>query len=636
MAIDKDAKTLGMHRNIDRRDFISGAAVAIAGTALKPQRASAQASPRVGAAAGAPPADYYPPKLTGLRGQHAGSFENAHKARDGATPENAAAESTGETYDLVVVGGGISGLSAAYFFRKIMGENKRVLVLDNHDDFGGHAKRNEFRHNGRLILAYGGTQSIQSPYPYSFAARQLIADIGIDIASYHKNALRNEVYKGLGAATFFDKAHWGRDKLVVGTGQKPWADFFKEAPMSAKVRAALTQLHTAPADYMPNLDPVQKAEALKKISYQQFLTDYAKLPPEALPYFAARGFRNNMRVDTCPAFTAARSRAAGFAGMKIDMPAESFDEIEAHFPDGNATITRLLVSRMIPDAWPGHLDMNSIQTAVLDYGKLDVDGTPVRLRLNSTVVNVEHDGPVATARAANVTYARGDKLYRVRGDNVIMACFNNIIRFIVPGLPDAQKDALAYASKVPMQYSNVLIRNWTSFKKLGIRSVQMPTCYDPGFSLDFPVSMGDYNFAFGPDDPIVVHFSRNPNKPGVGLSRRDQNRVGRQEMLDTPFETIERNMRAEMAAVLSGGGFDPAEDILGITVNRWPHGYAYTYDTLGDPAFAEHERPHVIGRRPFGRIAIANADAGAAAFTNEAIDQAHRAVHDVLYSRALV
>ena len=633
MIYDKDAKALGMDRSIARRDFIAGAAVAAAGAALAPSIAGAQTATRAGAAAGPAPADNYPPKLTGLRGQYPGSFEQAHKARDGEIPLHVAAEDTGETYDLVVVGAGISGLSAAYFFREMMGQERRVLILDNHDDFGGHAKRNEFRHNGRLFIGYGGTQSISTPYPYSFTSRKLIADLGIDMEAYRKRQNR-DLYKGLGRATFFDKEHWGRDRLVLGQGTRPWADFLAEAPMSAAVRADLLRLHTAKVDYMPDLSPKQKAEALKKISYQQFLTDHVKISPAALPFFGAQAFRNNMRIDTCPAYSAAMGRGAGFTGMDIDGVQEEFSELNAHFPDGNATIARLLVNRLTPDALPGRLDMDSVQTAVVDYSKLDLPSAPVRVRLSSTVVQVEHDGDPATARSATVIYAKGDKLYRVRGGNVIMACFNNIIRFIVPSLPDDQKQALAYASKVPMQYTNVFLRNWKAFSKLGIQSVSMPTGYHPGFGLDYPVSMGDYSFAASPDDPIVVHLSRNPNKPG--LPRKDQNRVGRAEMLATPFETIERSIRSEMGRALAGGGFDPAADILGVTVNRWPHGYAYTYDTLGDPAFAEHERPHVIGRRVFGRIAIANADAGAAAFTNEAIDQAERAVHDCLYSRGLV
>jgi spermidine dehydrogenase len=278
--------------------------------------------------------------------------------------------------------------------------------------------------------------------------------------------------------------------------------------------------------------------------------------------------------------------------------------------------------------------MNSIVTAPFDYSRLDRADAPVRIRLSGTVVLVRHDGRVDQARRVNVVYIKDGKSCRVRGGNVILACFNNIVRFIVPDLPEEQKQALAYASKVPMQYTNVLLRNWRPWKKLGVSQVSAPHGYHTYLHLDYPISLGDYKFNNSPDDPIVVRMMRNPNSPG--LPRKEQQRLGRIDMLNTPFKTSELEVRRQLTRVLGPGGFDPAHDILALTVNRWPHGYAYTYDTLSDPPFKEYERPHVVGRRAFGRVAIANADAGAAAFTNEAIDQAERAVHDCLYSNGYV
>jgi spermidine dehydrogenase len=216
---------------------------------------------------------------------------------------------------------------------------------------------------------------------------------------------------------------------------------------------------------------------------------------------------------------------------------------------------------------------------------------------------------------------------------VILACFNMVIPFIVPALPQEQKAALHYASKVPMIYTNVLVRNWQPWTKLGVSSIHSPSAYHPNMSLDIPVSMGSYKFPDDPAQPIIVHMVGNPNSPG--LPRKEQNRLGRAQMLATPFEDIERNIRSDMGRALSAGGFDPARDIVAITANRWPHGYAYTYDTVGDPDMPDNQRPHVIGRQNFGRIAIANADSGAAAFTNTAIDEAHRAVQETLVDRGL-
>jgi spermidine dehydrogenase len=173
-----------------------------------------------------------------------------------------------------------------------------------------------------------------------------------------------------------------------------------------------------------------------------------------------------------------------------------------------------------------------------------------------------------------------------------------------------------------------MIRNWTSFQKLGISSVSCPGGFHHSFSLDFPVSMGDYQFSRTPEDPMVLYMIRTPCSPGLLL--REQYRAGREELLVMEFETFEREIRDQLGRALSMGGFDPSRDIEGITVNRWPHGYAYEYNSLNDPLWSEEEQPCVIGRQPFGRISIANSDAAAFAYVDPAIDQAHRAVKEVL------
>jgi spermidine dehydrogenase len=571
-----------------------------------------------------------------LRGQYPGSFESAHRARDGGFGGDMHMDAdTGEEYDLVVVGGGISGLAAAYFFQRDFGRDAKILILDNHDDFGGHAKRNEFHVDGRMYLVNGGTLSIETPFPYSFTAKSLLKELGITVEGYAAQHENRELYEGLTHGVFFDKEHFLADKLVTGAGTKPWRQFFGEAPLPAPSRNDLVRLFTEERDYLPALNPAEKAAALKKMSYQTYLRNHVKLSDVAIGYFAGDGYRNNKRVDTCPAFEAWREhRLPGFAGMKIDGEPPFESGFEAHFPDGNATIARLLVNRLVPSAVAGLHDMNGIVTARFDYSKLDGSGSPVRVRLSSTAVLVRHDGAVGKARRVDVIYMKDGKACRVRGRNVILACFNNIIRFIVPDLPQEQKTALAYASKVPMQYTNVLLRNWRSWKKLGVSQITAPHGYHTHLGLDYPISVGDYQFNRSADDPIVVRMVRNPNSPG--LPRKEQQRLGRVDMLVTSFETSELEVRRQLARVLGPGGFDPTHDILALTINRWPHGYAYTYDTLADPPFLEYERPHVIGRRAFGRIAIANADAGAAAFTNEAIDQAERAVRDCLYSNGYV
>jgi spermidine dehydrogenase len=453
------------------------------------------------------------------------------------------------------------------------------------------------------------------------------------VSSYPKH-LNHDVYQGLETGIFFDREHFMGDRLVAGLGTQPWPKLFAQAPLSARVRADLTRVHTEAVDYLPALSVVDKIEALKHVSYQDYLLKHAGLLPESLAFFAGESFRNNMRVDTCPAYTAFRYGAIGFAGLKLP-PDPIYDETQYnfHFPDGNATIARLLVSRLVPEVFPGEPTLESIVTARANYQALDQPDHATRIRLKSTVVHVEHLDGRPSSNGVRVVYLKDGRAHQVAADNVVMACFNNIIRFIVPSLPESQKQALAYPSKVPLYYTNVLLRNWEPWKKLGVKAILAPNGYHTFSMLNIPVSLGEYRCPTDPREPMVVWMVRNPNKPG--LSRKDQQRAARAEMLSTPFEKIEGEIRSQLDRMLGPGGFDARRDILDLTVNRWAHGYAYTYDTLGDPDLPDAERPHVIGRRAFGRIAIANADAGAAAFTNVAIDQAQRAIQDCLLSRGL-
>jgi len=645
-----ERKDLGLEVPIKRRDFVGGVAAGLG--LLSSGRASSGENAAGESAAGQSPADesaagispstgaavadaaHYPPLRSGLRGQYPGSFEAAHQVRDNAFAGNLEAADTSEHYDLVVVGAGISGLSAAHFFRKALGTDRTVLILDNHDDFGGHAKRNEFRSDGRTYLSFGGTMSIETPFPYSFTANALLADLGVDPKSFARYE-RPELFKDLGVGVFFNSEDFMADRLVAGYEQKPWDEFFAQAPLSADVRDDLIRIHAQHIDYLPDLNPAEKALRLKQISYATFLTEHAGLREDSLAYFRGQGFRNNMRVDTCPAFVAWRLGAVGFSGMSISAEPLVHSDF-FHFPDGNASIARLLVNRLVPQSFNAVLDQESIVLAHLNYAALDLAESPVRIRLNATAVRVEHIGVPdrASERAVRVVYLEEGQLRQVTAANVVLACFNNIVPFLVPTLPEAQRQALHYASKVPMMYSSVLVRNWRPWQELGVREIHAPNGFYSFVQLDTALQIGGYESVGTPDEPVIVQMIKNWNKPG--LPRKEQNRAGRTDMLVTPFETLELETRRQLNRMLGAGGFDAKRDILALTINRWPHGYAYTYDTLGDPDLPDAERPHVLGRQPFGRIAIANADSGAAAFTNVAIDQAERAVQECLASRGMI
>ena len=652
---DRDSKDreLGMGRGITRRDLLNGVALTV-GAAMLPSGFLAAADMQ---AAQERSSDYYPPALTGLRGSHPGSFDAAHSLRDGTFWDQAGTPvDSGESYDLVVVGGGISGLSAAHFFRQAAGPKARVLVLDNHDDFGGHAKRNEFSSSRRTMLGFGGTFSIESPAPYSAVAKRLIHHLGIDIASYPKY-VNEDLYRsfGLYPKIFFDKETFGADRLVVNpmsrisgesmddpVGAGALERFMKEAPFSQQARADYERLVTEKKDYLPGLSSDEKKARLARMSYNSFLTDIVKVSPEVVELLQVRSQPSfGVGYDAVSAQDAWGMGEPGFASMNLDpapgrgmnrdaIPNEEADKYFFHFPDGNASIARLLVRKLIPQAIPGH-SANDVVMARANYAMLDQESSPVRIRLNSTAVRVRHQGDPATATRVEIAYTRGGKVYTVQAEHCILACWHVVIPHICEQLPDQQKQALSSAAKVPLLYTNVAIRNWKAFQKLGASSICAPSGYHSHLNLDVPVSIGGYSCSRKPEEPVVIHMLKTPCKPG--RPARDQHLLGRVELFTTTFETMERNIREQLARVVGPGGFDPANDITAITVNRWPHGYAYEYNSLWDKFWLEGgETPCEVARKPFGRIAIANADAGAYAYTDCAIDHAHRAVGEITKS----
>ncbi len=646
MGRDRD-RELGLDREITRRDFLNGVAVgagAAAGGALLPSLAWADSYNAIGAQ---DQPGYYPPTLTGMRGSHPGSFEAAHAVRDGKK-ENAFGKpiETGETYDLVVVGGGISGLAAAYFWRS-QRPDARILILDNHDDFGGHAKRNEFHSGDRILLVNGGTWAIESPTPYSKVARGLMDDLGIQPAKLAEKCYARDVYKGLSSAIFFDKETFGTDKLVTGRlsefGNPDPADierFVGAMPLPEPVRRDVFRLFTTKEDFFPGLSSDQKKDRLTRISYKKFLLDVVKVDPRVVPLFQTHTHSLfGVGIDAVNALDCWGLQLPGFGGLNLQPGphprmgytpkgfAHQEESYVYHFPDGNASIARMLVRRLVPGSAPGS-SAEDIVTAKMDYSLLDRSDSLTRIRLSSIVVSVHHLPQSNSSKEVAISYLRDGRLHSVRAKNTIMACWNMMIPYLCPEFPDSQKDAMKYGVKVPLVYTSVLISNWKAFQKLGVRQVHTPGMYHFDLGLETAQNIGDFHSPTSPDEPVIVRMERTPCSPG--LSERDQHRIGRAQLLATSFETFERNIRDQLGRVLGPGGFDPARDIQAITVNRWPHGYAYEYNYLFDPEWPAGQSPCEIARKPFGRIAIANSDAAAAAYTDTAIDQAHRAVQELL------
>jgi spermidine dehydrogenase len=633
----------GGKRAITRRDFLNGVPIAVGSTAvadLLPELFS------TALADGRAPQDlpnYYPPALTGLRGNHPGSFEAAHKVRDGdfgrLPPPDAHAEAN-ETYDLVVVGGGISGLAAAHFYRE-RHKAARILILDNHDDFGGHAKRNEFQLGDRLALMNGGTYEIDSPRPYSAVADGVLKTVGIDPVTLAKTCADRDFYHSLGLrrGIFLDKETFGADNLIVASDGTSWAQLLAQSPLSPAAQRDIARIEEEKIDYLPDLSSAEKKSRLSKISYRDFLLNVIKADPGVIPFYQARTHGEwGVGIDAVPALDVWAFGFPGFQGLNLEPGSASHMGYTAagyadggsytfHFPDGNASIVRLLVRHLIPESLPG----NSAEDAVaarLDYLRLDRPSSPVRIRLSSIVVGVRNVGDPQHADSVEIAYVRAGKVSWARGRSCVLACYNMMIPFLCPDLPEPQKAALRYPVKIPLIYASIALKNWKPFKSLGISQVYAPGSYFSSLSLNQVVDIGGYRSARSPDEPILVHLTRTPVKPG--LPERDQHRAGHFDILNTSFADFEQKIREQLSRILGpGGGFNAARDITAITVNRWPHGYAYEYNPLFDPDWPAGSEPHVIGRARHGRITIANSDAGAAAYTDSAIDQAYRAVQEL-------
>ena len=631
-----------MATQITRRDLLNGMAISAVGAMLPAYagepKVRLDSSMRLGG-----PSTYYPPTLTGMRGSHAGSFEVAHAlAWEGQKPD--AYESLDEHYDLVVVGAGMSGLAAAWYYLKKAGPEARVLLLDNHDDFGGHAKRNEFHHKDRMILSLGGAQNLDNPSNYGDIAGSLLIDLGIDeaaIAKMEANTPDDYVLGGKLGGDVGLTVPDGDEHLTIGGH---WLKFFhgrgdyqagvRDLPIPEEQKDKLVAFFGGEKDFLDDLSLTKKWDYVNNTSYNQFLVDRVGLSVDTIPILNAHllilngpsGWNHTVLEGILAGSPGLR--AMGWLADFVDsIGAMLLDELAGDirmFPDGNASVARLLVQKMIPDVAPNMKGFEDVAIARFNYGALDQADQSTRIRLNSTVVGVrEVDDYV------QIDYVQQGKPLRITANHCVLACYNNLIPALCPEMSDAQKSGLGYGVRIPFVYANILLENGRAFSELGVQITQCP--YDPfqWVSAAPTVTSGGYEPPRGPDDPMVVFMMASPTPAdGTEGTTRDLLRLGRHKIYASTFDDYEQQIREQLQKMLGKYGFNHEEDIKAITVNRIPHGYAYWYWGLDDPEWEEGQAPHEIGRQQFGRISIANTDSEVTPYMNAAFDAAHRAVEE--------
>ncbi len=605
---------LGLNRDITRRDFVHLAGAGVAASAFLGCGSDGAGGPdALLTTASDPWSDLLGPEWYGPGGvgDYARSHGNtpeivrsAHRVRDGRAPALAEATDTGERFDVVIVGGGLSGLSAAHHFKRL-NPSGRCLVLDNHPVFGGEAKRNDLEVDGVRISGPQGSNDFGIP-PVTGEPDDYFTALGIP-REFEYAPAHSDVKAPLENYGFM---HWVQDQFSVGhyfKGDGRWVnnlwDDLSQAPWGGDVRSGFERWRTANiADHLPpdaagpDGDPSRWLDGMTlKTYYEQVLG----LPPEVTAYVdPILASIIGLGCDAISAWWAMHFALPGFG-----LPSR-YDGLTFHsFPGGNAGIARYFVKNLIPESIAGERELGDVINGGIDDAALDRDGQAVRIRLGATVIDVRHVG-VGDERVL-VTYVHDEQAYTVEASGVVMASGGWMNRHIIADLPGGHRAAYESFQHAPILVANVGLRNWRFLERLGIAACMYEG--DLGFSCNIrrPMYAGDYRPPFAPDRPIMLTFYITFESPG--LSPAEQGATGRTEMLSAPFAEYEGRLRAQMVELFGDAGFDPAEDIGGLVLNRWGHAYlapgpGFFFGTGGAPA-----PPDVI-REPFGRIAIGHSE----------------------------
>lgn len=612
---------LGMDRPITRRDFLQGVALGAAAYALPLRGALAQGEPPPRAPAGGGGGAF--------RGQDADALRLGHFVRDRLDEEGVPKDvaDTGERYDLVVVGAGLAGLGAAYAFHRAKEGRAKILILDAHEEIGGHARRNEFDlPGGGTLVAHGGTYALEDPDESPPEVMAMLREVGADperMARYRDRSVQRRLK--LSTGVFFDgRVFGGKTSWANGFYSTAYADFFAKAPVSAKARAELTKLYTTREDYLPGVE--DKRAALRGMSWESFIRDRMKLGDDALRFanlyatdligLGADGVSAEAAALVGPGF--AGTGGEGFA--EKDGILRPVYDAESRFPDGCHTIARLFLRAILPEAFPDAApDPESVFTSRFDPAALDRPERSVRVRFRAMAIRIENKGE----KEATVVYLRPDgRAARVRAGGVVMAGWGMVAKRVVPGIPPEQRRALAQYRYAACVYVSVLLRQWRPIADLGLYDMYTPGGFATSLMLSDPLRVGRYKPDYEPTKPTILSVHRYLTNPGMDPTT--QMKLARIDLEQTPFETIERQVREELLLLFGAAGLDPKKDILGITINRWGHGYAFFSQPNGP------EAPWLEGRARLGRIAFAGADAGGVPWTPAALEQGRRAALELV------
>lgn len=622
---------LGMDRPITRRDFLGGIALGLAGLASGCSTKGERRSPNSGETGASTP----PYEITGLRGQDPATMKLGHRLRDGEflkLPSHVT--DTGEEYDLIVIGAGLAGLAAAYVYHREKKGRCRILILESHDDFGGHARRNTFHYQGITLIAQGGTFALEEPEHSPPEAVEILGELGIDPEEMER--FRDQGFRkrfGLSSGVFFDPRIYPgiSPTWVTRFYDIPYEKFFSRAPIPEASRKELVQFYTTRRDYLPGVP--EKKKALAEMSWERFIREKMGLGDDAVRF--ANLYATDLIGLGCDGVSALAGYEVGpgFAGMggpgfyEANGILRYAYEPTARFPDGNHTIARRLLKALIPEAVPGPASMDGVFNSHVSYSALDAPDSSIRLRLRSMAIQVRHQGPSLKSSSVLVHYLQPDgRVFRVRGKSAVMAGWGMAAKHIIPELPSEQKQALDQYHYTSALYINVLLRHWRPIAHLGMYEMYLPGGFCTWMNISDPLTLGTYRPEYHPDRPTILSIYKYIYKPG--LDPVQQMITGRREMQETPFEAYEREIRQEMYHLFGPWGFKPASDILAITINRWGHGY--NFFKLPGAFYEKGKAPYEKGRVKLGHISFAGADAGGSPWTQLALQQGRRAALEQL------